>query len=400
MVVAALEVLLTLVQLLVGVLFLRVVAENGLVDHGVENLLLPAVVLAAVALELAALLVLADEVAGLPRLAHLEGIVLEEVGLAAEALPVVRVDALRLVVLGVVGAPLRLEVEHVELLVARHLVDQRRLDVLVAVREGAELLVLALLQRLRAELGLVLLDVVQAFHLVVRVGAVLVAAALQGAEVQPVVHLSAAAPPVQLPVVLRALLRVVRLLVRALLHLEHLQVQVLPARTVRVEKRHVLVAVRGARLAALLALAVLLRARLVLFAVVVALGRLLEDLVQLALERLELGFLLLLDAVDLLEVGRRLDLVHHVRLLLIDDDGERARRFLNQVVHQLNQLVDVGDVDGGQPRLQQLGGARVRGVGGGVLLLGLRRIISGLGAGLLLLSELAGGLALGLQRPE
>ena len=356
-VVAALEVLLTLLQLLVGVLFLRVVAENGLVDHGVENLLLPAVVLAAVALELAALLVLADEVAGLPRLAHLEGIVLEEVGLAAEVLPVVRVDALRLVVLGVVGAPLRLEVEHVELLVARHLVDQRRLDVLVAVREGAELLVLALLQRLRAELGLVLLDVVQAFHLVVRVGAVLVAAALQGAEVQPVVHLSAAAPPVQLPVVLRALLRVVRLLVRALLHLEHLQVQVLPARTVREEKRHVLVAVRGARLAALLALAVLLRARLVLFAVVVALGRLLEDLVQLALERLELGFLLLLDAVDLLEVGRRLDLVHHVRLLLIDDDGERARRFLNQVVHQLNQLVDVGDVDGGQPRLQQLGGA-------------------------------------------
>ena len=131
-----------------------------------------------------------------------------------------------------------------------------------------------------------------------------------------------------------------------------------------------------------------------------ALGRLLEDLVQLALERLELGFLLLLDAVDLLEVGRRLDLVHHVRLLLIDDDGGRARRFLNQVVHQLNQLVDVGDVDGGQPLLQQLGGARVRGVGGGVLLLGLRRIISGLGAGLLLLSELAGGLALGLQRPE
>ena len=51
----------------------------------------------------------------------------------SEVLPVVSVDALGFVVFVLEWAPLGLKVEHVELTVARHFVDQGCLDVLVAV---------------------------------------------------------------------------------------------------------------------------------------------------------------------------------------------------------------------------------------------------------------------------
>lgn len=54
-------------------------------------------------------------------------------------------------------------------------------------RKAAELLVLAFLGRLGAELSFVFFDVVKAFHLVVRVLAVLLRAILGRAEVQIVV---------------------------------------------------------------------------------------------------------------------------------------------------------------------------------------------------------------------
>lgn len=168
MVVAALQIFLALLQLLVRVLLFRIVAKNCLVDHGVEDLLLPAVVLAAVRLQLAALLILAYEVARLPLLTDFKRIVLEKVRLPAEVLPVVGIHALGLVVFCVIWAPFSFEVKHIELLVAGHFVDQRGLYVLVAVSERTELLVLALLQRLGAELCLVFFNVIQALHFVVR----------------------------------------------------------------------------------------------------------------------------------------------------------------------------------------------------------------------------------------
>jgi len=57
------------------------------------------------------------------------------VKLPSEVLPVVSVDALSFVVFVVEWAPLCLKVEHVELTVTRHFVDQWCLDVLVVVGE-------------------------------------------------------------------------------------------------------------------------------------------------------------------------------------------------------------------------------------------------------------------------
>lgn len=93
---------------------------------------------AAIALQGASIFVLTNEVASLPLLTDLKRVILEEVRLPPEVLPVVRVDTLRLIVLSVVRAPLSLEVKHKELLVAGHLVDQRSLDVLIRVRKTTE----------------------------------------------------------------------------------------------------------------------------------------------------------------------------------------------------------------------------------------------------------------------
>lgn len=152
-------------------------ALDCLIDQRVKHLFLPAMAFGAIGLQRAPFLVVPDKGAGLPPLAQLLWIVVKEMGLSPEVLPVVRVDALRFVVLTREGAPLRLEVKQVELAVARHLVYQRRLDVVLEVRKAAVVLVLALLMGQRTELGLVLFGVVKALYLVVgeravRVGAV------------------------------------------------------------------------------------------------------------------------------------------------------------------------------------------------------------------------------------
>ena len=146
-------------------------------------------------------------------------------GLAAEVLPVVRVNALRLVMILVIGAPLSLEVEHVELLLPGHLVDERRLDVRVRVGEGAELLVLAGLGVLGAVLCLVLGDVVKTLDLVMRKLARLhIAAVVYRAKLNVVRVLGVAATAVLLAVVVRAHLRVVSLQQLARLNFELLEV--------------------------------------------------------------------------------------------------------------------------------------------------------------------------------
>jgi hypothetical protein len=100
-----------------------------------ENLFFPAVVPTTIALQRASFLILADEVTCLPLLANLKGVILEEVRLAAEVLPVVRVNTLGLIVLCIVRAPLSLKIKHVELLGPGHFVDQGRFYILVGMGE-------------------------------------------------------------------------------------------------------------------------------------------------------------------------------------------------------------------------------------------------------------------------
>ena len=155
--------------LLLGGLVLR--TRLGLVEQWVVLLLFPAMAVMAAGHALAPLVVLGNEGPWSPVLAVDAAVVREEVGLPSEVLPVVSVDALSLVVLLVVWTPLGLEVEHVEVSVLLHLVDESHSQLLGAVSERAVVTVLALVEVLGvvgAVLGLVLLWMVHALHSVVR----------------------------------------------------------------------------------------------------------------------------------------------------------------------------------------------------------------------------------------
>lgn len=114
---------------------LALLALVYLVVEGVVDLLLPAMAPGAVGLQRTTFMILTDEGACLPVLAELSGVVIEQVGLAAEVMPVVGIDALSLVVGLDEWTPLGLEVVHEETGVACHLMDQPSLDVVVGVRE-------------------------------------------------------------------------------------------------------------------------------------------------------------------------------------------------------------------------------------------------------------------------
>ena len=155
----------------------------GLVEQRVVLLLLPAMAVRTTRHVLAALVVLGDECARPPVAAVTAAVVLEQSGLPPEVLPVVRVDALGLVVFFVVRAPLSLEVEHVEVGVALHLLDQAHFELLGTVRERAVLAVVTFVQMfgiLGAKLGLVLLWMVYALNAVVGHQALLLAVAVVG----------------------------------------------------------------------------------------------------------------------------------------------------------------------------------------------------------------------------
>jgi len=178
---------------LVRILLLGLITKDRFVDHGMKNLLLPAVILSAKRLQLTSLLVLADEMTCTPAFTNLKRIVEKQVWFTSEVLPVVRVATLGFIVLSAEGAPLSFEEEHIEVLVAGHLVDQRRLYVSFSVGKGAVLLVLALAEGLGAELCFVLLNVVEALNLVVSKFAELVIALFVRAKFYSVVELSSTA---------------------------------------------------------------------------------------------------------------------------------------------------------------------------------------------------------------
>ena len=86
---------------------------------------------------------------------------------SSEVLPVMSVVTLSLVMFLVEWAPLSLEVEHVEIGILLHKVDYSCLNISHRVSEGAVLSIVAVCQVLRelgAELGLVLLYVIESLH--------------------------------------------------------------------------------------------------------------------------------------------------------------------------------------------------------------------------------------------
>lgn len=181
-------------------------------------------------LERAPFVIVSNESSCLPVLAEVARVVIEELGLASEVLPVVSVDTLRLVVLTVLeGTPFCLEVEHVELLVTRVVMNQARFDLQLGVGERTELAVSALLDFAGTELGLVLLYVVETLNIsVCELASIPKLALLLSiclAEVRGVEGLNASS--VHLGVEVETHLDVVRDVKLAALALEVQQVQVL-----------------------------------------------------------------------------------------------------------------------------------------------------------------------------
>ena len=109
---------------------LSFVAWLGLVDKRVVHLLFPAVTQSTEGLHWTPFAIVPDESADFPIRADLAWIIVEEMGLAAEVLPVVGVFTLRFVVhLALEWAPLCLKVVHVEVSIALILVNQASLQV-------------------------------------------------------------------------------------------------------------------------------------------------------------------------------------------------------------------------------------------------------------------------------
>lgn len=107
-------------------------------------LLLPAVGVLTLVLVGTAIMIRGDEVARLPVGAHL-GLVSEDAGLSSVVLPIVGINTdLSVMVVLPIWAPDSLEMEHVEVHVDLHLLDQLHRELILAVRKGAELFVLAL----------------------------------------------------------------------------------------------------------------------------------------------------------------------------------------------------------------------------------------------------------------
>jgi hypothetical protein len=226
-VVPTLQVFRTLLQLLIRVLLLSVVAEDRLVDHRMENLFFPPVVLATERLQRTPFLILADKVAGLPRLTNLKWVVQEEMWLSTEVLPIVRVTALRLVVFGTEGTPLSLKVKHVELLAPRHLMNQWGLNVDLGMGKRTELFVFALVKRLRTKFSFIFLYMVEALDLVMSEFTRIIVALLVGAEVNAIVVQGGAPSLIRNCVVLGAPFLVMRFGNAALGNFEDLEVHLL-----------------------------------------------------------------------------------------------------------------------------------------------------------------------------
>ena len=150
---------------------LDVVACCHLVVVRVVLFLLPAMAVDTAVFQVAAITVVPCLLLSAPEAALLLGEVLVLVRLAPVVLPIVRVFALVALMTPnfvVEGAPDCLEVEHVEVGVLLHAVQQVYGEFVLAVGKGAQITeVTALFRAFRAKLGLVLLRVIERFDPVV-----------------------------------------------------------------------------------------------------------------------------------------------------------------------------------------------------------------------------------------
>ena len=150
---------------------LDIVAGRHLVVVRVVFFLLPAMAVDTAVFQVAAITVVPCLLLSAPEAALLLRGVLVLVRLAPEVLPIVRVFALVALMAPhfvVEGAPDCLEVEHVEVGVLLHAVQQVYREFVLAVGEGAQTAeVAALFRAFRAKFGLVLLWVVERFDSVV-----------------------------------------------------------------------------------------------------------------------------------------------------------------------------------------------------------------------------------------
>jgi len=131
---------------------------------------LPPVTILTRSLKHATFFVLANESACLPICTQHQCIIIEQIGLSPEVLPVVSVVTLGLIVLLVERAPLSLEVEHIEVGIFLHKVNDPCLNVPHRVCKGAVFAVLTVVEVLwefGAKLGLVFFNVVQPLNPIV-----------------------------------------------------------------------------------------------------------------------------------------------------------------------------------------------------------------------------------------
>ena len=209
-----------------------IVALVHLVVVRMVLLLFPAVAVDAAILEVAAIAVGLRFLLRAPELTLLLGRVLVNVRLPPIVLPVVGILALVSHVaphLVIEGAPNRLEVEHVEVTVLLHLVEQVDSQLVFGVGKGAQAAEFALVDLvwpLLAEFLLVLLRVVEGLHTVVSLGTSIAERAFVGLRV--LTHLRrvrAQGPSPVLLVIVEALFLIVPTLFLAWLRFEEPQVQ-------------------------------------------------------------------------------------------------------------------------------------------------------------------------------
>jgi len=153
---------------------LHVGAGHCFINKGMENLFFPTVASCTIALQGTSVLIFGNEISCLPLGAELERVIIKKVWFASEVLPIVRIDALSLIMLMCEGTPLGFESEHVEFsrchyslfllvltaiicsfLVVDKLMDQRRFDVLLVVCERAVIPILAFGEGKRTKLKFV-----------------------------------------------------------------------------------------------------------------------------------------------------------------------------------------------------------------------------------------------------
>lgn len=119
--------------------------RSDFVVEGMVLMLFPTMAFQTSSLQHTSLLILADKSTSLPISTKLMSVIAEDMRFSSEVLPVMSIVALGLVMLFVEGTPLSLEIEHVEVSIFLHEMDDPSLDVSHGVCKRAVLSVFTVL---------------------------------------------------------------------------------------------------------------------------------------------------------------------------------------------------------------------------------------------------------------